>query len=137
MEVGFQIVLATLPPSCKENVSRRSPPDHRRVYNATTTPIMTLHRMFTTMAEVMVSKSLVEDQELRPWVDLPMCSNYDGRSRYTLDHTKLDQDMNLSFASFREVVERTIPGYHDRGWPPCQTGLSVDKEAEILRLLEA
>ncbi len=98
-------------------------PEHRRIYNATTTPILTLHSMFTIMAEVLgktpefvdLNKSLAEAHGIRPWVDLPMCSNYDGRSRYTMDHTKLIQDMNLSFAPFREVIEKTIPWYHTRG----------------------
>ncbi len=120
-------------------------PTRHRVYNATTTPIMTLHAMFTTMAEVLdkapefvnLSQALAEAHGLRPWVDLPMCSNYDGRSRYTMDHSQLTQDLDLTFASFREVVEKTIPWYRDRGWPACQAGISADKEAELLRLIDA
>ncbi len=120
-------------------------PEHRRVYNATTTPVMTLRRMFTIMAEVMgktpafvdLSKSLADDHGLRPWDDLPMCSNFDGRSRYTMDHTKLTQDMHLSFASFREVVEKTLPWCDEREWPTVRMGLSVEKEAELLSLMAA
>ncbi len=118
--------------------------EHRRIYNATTTPVLTLRHMFTTMAEVMgktpefvdLNKPLAEAHGIRPWVDIPMCSNYDGRSRYTLDHSRLTEDMNLSFASFKEVVERTIPWHDDRGWPASKAGLSVEKETELLRLLD-
>lgn len=120
-------------------------PDHQRVYNATTTPILTLQDMFTTMAEVLqttpefvdFSKSLAEAHGIRPWIDLPMCSNYDGRSRYTMDHTKLAKDLSLSFTTFREVVEKTVSWHDNRGWPMCQVGLTAEKEEELLRSVKA
>jgi 2'-hydroxyisoflavone reductase len=112
-------------------------PQHTKVYNLSTHPHLSL-RDFTEetarqtgreVQAISASPELLEKEGIHEWSDLPLWIHGDY---FTVDNVRVKKDFNISFTPFPETMTGTLAYYDSINWPVPKTGISVERENELL-----
>ncbi len=109
---------------------------HRQVYNTTTHKALPLCELLSSVHELCgtqnQARSLdyesIQSLGLQPGVDLPLCFGID----LAIDNQRLLDDFNFRCRDLGESLQQQIDYYTSIQWPIPKTGMSLEKEAEVL-----
>ncbi len=113
---------------------------HRSHYNVMTHDIIPLSQLYDTIAMVAkkspayvhLPKSTAEKHELSPWQDIPLCTNFEGKSIALFDNKKVKSDFKTAFTPFKESILKTFNYYKKLRFPEPIAGISRSKEEQII-----
>ncbi len=116
---------------------------HQTYYNLTTHDIIPTHHIYNTIAKVSnknpeyvkLPQTFAEVHDLKPWVDIPLCTNYQGKSSAIFDNQKIKSDFKTQFTSFEESILKTYKFYQKLNFPEPIAGISRAKEEELINQL--
>jgi 2'-hydroxyisoflavone reductase len=114
-------------------------PQHQRIYNTTTHPIISLRELVMTMATVnnnnpewiIASLAFLEAEKIQPWTDLPLWINGDF---LMLDNTRLLNDLQPTLTPLAESLKQTATYYENLKWYLPKAGISLPDEDELIEL---
>ncbi|OWY23814.1 hypothetical protein C7N43_15460 [Sphingobacteriales bacterium UPWRP_1] len=117
-------------------------PQHRKVYNVNTHPLMSLQAIVEAMTQAcntapqltFAGVPFLDEQEVQVWSDLPLWMN---GSFLMMDNSRLLSDFGLQMTPITESFIQTAAWYEQLGWPLPKTGLSLEEEDELLEALNA
>lgn len=117
-------------------------PQHRKVYNVNTHPLLPLQAIVEAMAQacntnpqlVFAGVPFLDEQEVQVWSDLPLWMN---GSFLMMDNSRLLADFPITLTPIAASFRETAAWYEQLGWPLPKTGLSLEEEDELLDALSA
>ncbi len=113
---------------------------HQTHYNLTTHDVIPLHHLYDTIAKVSnknpefinLSPSLAEAHDLKPWVDIPLCTNFQGKSHALFDNQKIKSDFKTEFTPFERSILETYRYYQQLNFPKPIAGISRVLEDQLI-----
>jgi len=111
--------------------------NHNKIYNAVTHDPVSNNEYINISAGILnTSPELVSapgdffvKNQIQPWGDIPM---WLGGPDLMLDNTKVKKDFGIEFKSFKSSVQGCIDYYTSLGWPVPKYGISIEKEKELI-----
>ena len=111
---------------------------HRNIYNATTHDAVTLPETIEIISKLMeknpehvnASDEFLDKNDVKEWQDLPLWLK---NLNLVCDNTKLKEDFKTNLTPFTRATEQTIAYYESLGWPVPKTGLSEEREMELVQ----
>jgi 2'-hydroxyisoflavone reductase len=113
---------------------------HNKLYNAVTHSPVTLKHYVDEAANLLGTKpdfinagmDFIESEKLVPWGDLPA---WIGSMELCADNSKALRDFPVNFLSFDSSLKSCIDYYSSLNWPVPKTGISLEKEKELVQIL--
>jgi len=113
---------------------------HNKLYNAVThSPVSLKHyveesaKLLDTKPELInAGKKFIENENLVPWADLPA---WVGSMDLCVDNSRAIKDFPVKFVSFNSSLKSCIDYYSSLNWPEPKTGLSTEREIELVQKL--
>ncbi len=106
---------------------------HSTIYNVTTHEPFTLKEMVYSMDKnarfVEIDSKLLFDQNVLPGRDIPLWFDTD----LEIDNSQLFKDFEPKFAQFDQSILEMMAFYESLNWPIPITGLTIEREHEILK----
>ncbi len=115
--------------------------EHRKIYNATTHDPVTLPETIEFASELLNKKpeyvvandDFLDKNDVKEWQDLPLWLK---NINFIFDNTRLKEDFKTNLTPFKRAVEETIQYYDSINWPLPVTGLTNEKEADLIKNLQ-
>ena len=116
--------------------------EHRPVYNAVTHPGCSIKDMVKYMSGIFKTKpefinapaEFLAKNNVSEWVGLPL---WIKDFKFILDNSKLLEDMDIKFKSFKDSIAETAVYYSGLGWYEPKEGLALSREKELIALLKS
>lgn len=113
---------------------------HNKLYNAVTHSPVTLRHYVEESAKLLGTKpeminagmEFIENEKLVPWGDLPA---WIGSMDLCVDNSRAVKDFPVKFVSFKSSLKSCIDYYSSLNWPEPKTGLSIEREIELVQNL--